>query len=85
MTNYDSAIDRSERLKTTLATPGWQDIRQFMSDKKAHYTQIALTEKDINKIYYAQAFVEAIDTIQSEIEGLIREGEGAEKRSKKKK
>ena len=86
MTNYESAIEKAGRLKTTLATPGWQDILKFMNDKKSDYTQIALTErKDINNLIHAQAFVETIDTIISEIDGLIREGEEAEKISKKKK
>ena len=85
MTNYDSAIERAGRLKTTLATMGWQDIEAFMKDKKAYYTQMALSEKDINKIYYAQAFVEAIDYIRSEIDALIKLGDEAEKRKKKKK
>ena len=84
MTNYDSAIERAGRLKTTLATMGWQDIEAFMKDKKAYYTQMALSEKDINKIYYAQAFVEAIDYIRSEIDALIKLGDEAEKRKKKK-
>ena len=83
MTNYDSAIERAGRLKTTLATPGWQDIQAFMADKKAYYTQVALTSLIHNTIIHAQAFVLAIDTINSEIEGLIREGEEAEKRKKK--
>jgi len=84
MTNYDSAIEQADRLRTTIATAGWQDIQKFMADKKAYYTVIALSEKEISKIYYAQAFVEAIDTINLEINGLIGEGEEAEKLRKKK-
>ena len=85
MTNYESAIEKAGRLKTTLATMGWQDIETLITNKRAYYIQAALNEKDINKIYYAQAFVEAIDYLKSEIDGLIREGEEAEKISKKKK
>ena len=83
MTNYDSAIEQADRLRTTINTAGWKDIVKFMADKKAYYTTIALSEKDISKIYYAQAFVEAIDTINLEINGLIREGEEAGLRKKK--
>ena len=83
MTKYDSAIEQADRLRTTINSAGWQDIQKFMSDKKSYYTMIALSEKDINKIYYAQAFVEAIDTINLEINGLIREGEEAGLRKKK--
>jgi len=83
MTKYDSAIEQADRLRTTINSAGWQDIQKFMADKKAYYTMIALSEKDINKIYYAQAFVEAIDTINLEINGLIREGEEAGLRKKK--
>ena len=83
MTKYDSAIEQADRLRTTINSAGWQDIQKFMADKKAYYTMIALSEKDINKIYYAQAFVEAIDTINLEINGLIREGDEAGKRKKK--
>jgi len=83
MTKYDSAIEQADRLRTTIATAGWQDIQKFMADKKAYYTMIALSEKDISKIYYAQAFVEAIDTINLEINELIREGDEAGLRKKK--
>jgi len=83
MTKYDSAIEQADRLRTTINSAGWKDIQQYMADKKAYYTMIALSEKDISKIYYAQAFVEAIDTINLEINGLIREGEEAGLRKKK--
>ena len=85
MTNYESAIEKAGRLKTTLATMGWQDIEALMKNKRADYVKAALSEKDINKIYYAQACVEAIDYLKSEIEALINAGEEAEKISKKKK
>ena len=84
MTKYDSAIEQADRLRTTINSAGWQDIQKFMADKKAYYTMIALSEKDISKIYYAQAFVEAIDTIFAEINALINVGEEAEKIRKKK-
>ena len=85
MTNYDSAIEQADRLRTTINTAGWKDIQDFMATKKAYYTQITLTERtNFNQIIYAQAFVEAIDTINLEINGLIREGEEAEKLRKKK-
>ena len=84
MTNYDSAIEKAGRLKTTLTTMGWQNIEAIMKDKKAYYIQMALSEKDINKIYYAQAFVEAIDHLKSEIDALIKLGDEAEKIKKKK-
>lgn len=83
--NYDSAVEQADRLRTTINTAGWADIQKFMADKKAYYTQITLTErKDFNKIIHAQAFVEAIDTINLEINGLIREGDEADKLRKKK-
>ena len=83
MSKYDTIIEQSDRLRATIATAGWQDIQKFMADKKAYYTMIALSEKDISKIYYAQAFVEAIDTINLEINELIREGDEAGLRKKK--
>ena len=85
MTNYDSAVDLADRLRTTVNTAGWQDIQDFMAMKKAYYTQITLTErKDFNEIIHAQAFVEAIDIINLEINGLIIEGDEASKLRKKK-
>ena len=83
MSKYDTIIEQSDRLRATIATAGWKDIQDYMATKKAYYTMIALSEKDISKIYYAQAFVEAIDTINLEINGLIREGDEAGKRKKK--
>ena len=82
--NYDSAVDQADRLRITINTAGWADIQKFMAGKKAYYTQISLSEKDISKLYYDQAFVEAIDTINLEVMGLIREGNEAEELRKKK-
>jgi len=77
--DYKSLIDNADRLRTTVNTAGWQDILKLKNDKKAYYTQKALTEKDLNKIYYAQACVEGIDLIFNEVDMLIKQGEEAEK------
>jgi len=82
MTNYDSAIELADRLRTTINTAGWQDIIEFMNNRKGYYTNIALTSKDMNEILYAQACVMAIDDILSEINALINVGDEAEKRKK---
>ena len=83
MTKYDSSIDQADRLRATINTAGWQDILKIKNDKKEYFINKALTEKDINKIYYAQAFVEASDNIFSEINALIKNAEEAEKLRKK--
>jgi len=80
--DYKQIIDNADRLRTTTNTAGWQDILKIKEDKKAYYTQVALTERDLNKIYYAQACVEAIDLIFNEVEMLIKQGVEAEKISK---
>ena len=80
--DYKQIIENAERLRTTTNTAGWQDILKIKNDKKAYYTQQALTEKDLNKIYYAQARVEAIDIIFNEIDMLIKQGEEAGELSK---
>lgn len=81
--NYTSAIELSDRLRTTINSSGWLDIQKFMADKRQYYTDVALTEKcKLPIINHAQAFVEAIDTINLEIRGLIREGEEAGKLKK---
>jgi len=80
--DYKQIIDNAARLRTTINTAGWQDILEIKEDKKAYYTQVALTERDLNKIYYAQACVEAIDIIFNEVEMLIKQGVEAEKISK---
>ena len=84
MTNYDSAIDQADRLRTTINTAGWKDILKIKNDKKAHYTEKALTEKEISKIYYAQAYVEAVDSLFLEIDALLNLGDEASKLRKKK-
>jgi len=80
--DYKQIIDNADRLRTTVNTAGWQDILKIKEDKKAYYTQVALTERDLHKIYYAQACVEAIDIIFNEVEMLIKQGVEAEKISK---
>jgi hypothetical protein len=84
MTNYDSIIEQADRLRTTINTIGWQDILKIKNDKKEYFVNKALTEKDINKIYYAQAYVEASDNIFREIDALIKNAEEAEKLRKNK-
>ena len=83
MTNYDSAIEQADRLRTTINTAGWQDILKIKNDKKGYYTLKVLTERELNKIYYAQAYVMAIEDIFAEIDALIKVGDEAEKRKKK--
>ena len=80
--DYKSIIDNADRLRTTINTAGWQDILKIKEDKKAYYTQQALTERDLHKIYYAQACVETIDIIFNEVEMLIKQGEEAGEISK---
>ncbi len=83
MTNYDSAIEQADRLRATLNTAGWQDIMRIVNIKKAYYTDKALTEKEISKIYYAQAYVQAIDDFILEINALLNVGDEAGKMKKK--
>ena len=80
--DYKTIIDDADRLRSTINTPGWKDIVKIKDDKKAYYTQKALTEKELNKIYYAQACVEGLDMIFSEIDALIRQGDEARELSK---
>ena len=83
MTNYDSAVELADRLRTTVNSAGWQDILKIKNDKKEYYTNEALTKKGLDKIYYAQAYVMAIEDIFAEIDALIKVGDEAEKRKKK--
>ena len=82
MNDYATAIEQADHLRTTIATHGWQIITQVWETKKAHYTQIALTSKDINIILHAQAYVMAIEDIIDEIYALIKVGNEAEKMKK---
>jgi len=84
MTKYDSAIEQADRLRATINTAGWQDVIRIINIKKAYYTDKALTEKEINDIYYAQAYVQAIDDFVLEINALLNVGDEANKLSKKK-
>ena len=85
MTNYTAAIEQAKDLRTTINTIGWRVIQQFIEGKKAYYTQIALTSKEINIILHAQAYVMAVEDILAEIDALIKVGDEAEKSKKKKK
>jgi len=84
MTNYAAAIEQAKDLRTTINTIGWRVIQQLMEGKKAYYTQIALTSKEINIILHAQAYVMAIEDTLAEIDALIKVGDEAEKSRKKK-
>ena len=84
MTNYAAAIEQAKDLRTTINTIGWRVIQQLMDGKKAYYTQIALTSKEINIILHAQAYVMAVEDILAEIDALIKVGDEAEKSKKKK-
>ena len=82
MTDYDSAIERADRLRTTVNSVGWKDIVEIINNKKAMQTQIALTEKEHKSIIHAQAYVSAINDILAEIDALITVGEEAGRRKK---
>ena len=80
--DYKSIIDNADYLRSLVKKPGWKIIQKFMADKREYYTQVALTEKDMHKIYYAQAYVSIIDTINYEIDMLIKQGDEAGEISK---
>jgi len=84
MSNYDKAIEEADALKVTLNTPGWKIIADLMNNRKSYHTQLLLKEKVLNNILFSQAFIEAIDSITSEIHALIQVGAEAEKINKNK-
>ena len=80
--DYKSSIETADYLRALIKTPGWNIIQKFLNNKREYYTQIALTEKDMSKILYAQAYVSVIDAIYFEIAELVKQGEEADKLKK---
>ena len=80
--DYKSSIEIADRVRVTIKTAGWQDILKIINDKIAYYTQKALTEKELNNIYYSQACVEVANMFLSEIDAIIKQGEEADKLKK---
>ena len=75
--DYKTIIDNADRLRSTINTPGWKDIVKIKDDKKEYWIEKACTEKELAKILYAQACVEAFDMIFSEIDACIKQGDEA--------
>ena len=80
--DYKTIIENADRLRATINTPGWQDIVKIINDKKEYWLQKVLTEKELNKIYHAQAYVEASDMLLMEIDARIKQGDEARELSK---
>ena len=80
--DYKTIIETADYLRSLIKTPGWNIIQKFLNDKREYYTQGLLTEKDMPKILYAQAYVSVIDAIYFEIAELIKQGEEADKLKK---
>jgi len=81
MTILDKFIINSEKadqLRALFSMAGWQVVQELLQTKKAYYIEKLKREKELNKIYYAQAMIETIEWIEIELKSIIREGEDAQ-------
>jgi len=81
MTILDKFVINSEKadqLRALFNMAGWQVVQELLQTKKAYYIEKLKREKELNKIYYAQAMIETIEWIEIELKSIIREGEDAQ-------
>ena len=81
MTILDKFIINSEKadqLRALFSMAGWQVVQELLQTKKAYYIEKLKREKELNKIYYAQAMIETIEWIEIELKSIVREGEDAQ-------
>jgi len=81
MTILDNFIinsKKADRIRALFSMAGWQDIQELFQIIKTYYLEKLKKEKKLNKIYYAQAMIKAVEWIESELKSIIREGEDAQ-------
>lgn len=68
-------LDAVKKIKETLATPGWKYIEQILQTTLNENIEIVKREhKDITKLMYAQAIIQIIENIYSELNLIDRKG-----------
>ena len=68
-------LDAVKKIKETLATPGWKYIEQILQTTLNENIEIVKREhKDIAKLMYAQAIIQIIENIYSELNLIEHKG-----------
>lgn len=75
----------ADKVRALIKMPGWKLINEYLEGRKNQYLQILKTERDLQKIYYAQAVVNVIESLICSMDVTIQQGDNADKEIKKKK
>lgn len=75
--SYREAVQTADFLKALLASQGWQIIDKHLKSMREAFVSRLIVAKEMPEVLFCQAGIQVVDSIYSEIEGLIQNGEVA--------
>jgi len=81
--NLKLCAEDADKVRALIKQPGWKMIEEYFEILKDQYLNILKTERNLDKICYAQAVVNVIESLLFSIDAAIQEGNEADKQIKK--
>ncbi len=73
----------ADKVRALIKKPGWKLINEYLEDRKNEYLQILKTERNLDRIYYAQAVVNVIESLICSMDVTLQQGDEADKQIKR--
>lgn len=75
----------ADKVRALTKQPGWKMIEEYFEILKSQYLNILKTERNLDKICYAQAVVNVIENLICSIDVTIQQGDEVDEQIKKEK
>lgn len=77
--DYASTIASGQKISAMMSSEGWKAVLIIFDIRRDHFMDLLLNEKELNKIYYYQASIHAIDDLLLELKEIVNSGMDAQK------
>ena len=81
--NLELCAEGADKVRALMKRPGWKMIEEYFKVLKDQYLNVLKTERNLDKICYAQAVVNVIESLLFSMNASIQEGDEADKQIKK--
>ena len=81
--NLELCAEGADKVRALMKRPGWKMIEEYFKVLKDQYLNILKTERNLDKICYAQAVVNVIESLLFSMNAAVLEGDEADKQIKK--
>ncbi|TET08115.1 MAG: hypothetical protein E3J83_04375 [Candidatus Atribacteria bacterium] len=80
--NLELCAEGADKVRALVKKPGWKLIEEYLEILKNQYLNVLKTERNLDKIYYAQAVINVIESLSYSINASIYHGDEADKQIK---